>query len=54
MKILGRIEVMELTGLHSQQLTRLLEKGKFPKPVVVLRATSVWRESDVRRWMKRR
>lgn len=55
MKLLGFKEVQRLLGLkHPEQVRREIAKKGFPAPVAKLAATTVWRESDVRRWMERR
>lgn len=53
MKIMGRQEVVEATGIHPHQISRWVKAGSFPKPITKLAATPVWRESDVKKWLSK-
>jgi prophage regulatory protein len=50
-RLLRRKEVEELTGLSRSGLYRLMEEGRFPRPLKVGRASVRWRLSEVRAWM---
>jgi len=56
--LLGTAEVAEVLGVEKTRLSRWRELGvvlpdgrrvPFPRPVLVVRATPLWRGSDIRR-----
>jgi predicted DNA-binding transcriptional regulator AlpA len=53
-ELVGFAEAAEVVGVSTRQLVRLAQRDDFPKPVVRLRATPVWRKADVERWAKSR
>jgi predicted DNA-binding transcriptional regulator AlpA len=52
LELVGLAEVAEMLGKSRRQASRLTARADFPKPVVVLRATPVWRKVDVEAWAK--
>jgi predicted DNA-binding transcriptional regulator AlpA len=52
--LVGLAEVAELLKTSRTQANRWARREDFPEPVANLRATPVWRRSDVQRWAKRR
>ncbi len=48
--LVGFAEVAELLNTRPQQLMKWTKCEDFPEPLVRLRATPVWRRSDIRQW----
>ncbi len=47
-ELMGLAEVCDYLGLERMQVRRLEDRGEFPAPVAVLRATPVWKAADIR------
>ena len=45
-KLLRRREVEEITGLSRASIYRLMDEGKFPRPVRVSATAVRWKASD--------
>jgi hypothetical protein len=50
----GFAEVTEILETSPAQATRWTQREDFPEPIARLRATPVWRATDVRRWKEER
>lgn len=50
-RLLRLPDVEQLTGCKKSTVYGLMAAGKFPKNVKLTRRLSVWRESDVQRWI---
>jgi predicted DNA-binding transcriptional regulator AlpA len=50
----GVREAAEILGVSKQRVGQLAKKSDFPKPVLHLRATPVWREADIRKFTEGR
>jgi predicted DNA-binding transcriptional regulator AlpA len=46
----GFAEAADVVGLTRRRVTQLIAEGQFPEPEQRLRATPVWRVSDLVRW----
>lgn len=46
----GAHEVAQMLGVSRQRVFQLAARDDFPRPVVVLVATRVWRTADVLAW----
>ena len=53
-ELMGLAEVCDYLGLERMQVRRLEDRGEFPAPVAVLRATPVWKAADIRQFKGRR
>ena len=53
-KLLRRREVEEITGLSRASIYRLMDEGKFPRPVRVSATAVRWKASDVYAWIESR
>ena len=53
-RLLRRQEVEELTGLSRASIYRLMESGKFPRPVRVSATAVRWKLSDITTWIESR
>lgn len=53
MKLVRLPEVMKLTGLARPTIYRAIQKGQFPAPVKLGRA-SAWPEHEVHEWIEAR
>lgn len=51
---IGVGEAAEILGVSKQRVHQLTRESGFPKPVFRLKATPVWRETDVRRLAQQR
>jgi predicted DNA-binding transcriptional regulator AlpA len=51
--LVGLAEVAELLETSLTQAGRWTARPDFPEPVAHLRATRVWRRSDVERWARK-
>lgn len=54
MRLLSLRQVLELTTLSKTHTYRLMNWGKFPRPVKLGPSRVAWRESDVQGWMGER
>lgn len=50
-QLAGLAEVASLAGVSRKRAWQLSQHPQFPKPVQVLAATPVWRESDVQAFL---
>jgi predicted DNA-binding transcriptional regulator AlpA len=50
--LVGLAEVAEMLKTSTRQALRWTHRDDFPEPVARLRATPVWRRSDVEQWAK--
>lgn len=50
-RLLALPQVMDLTSLSEPTIRRMVEKGKFPRPVRVSANRKAWRQSDVTTWI---
>jgi len=50
-KLAGLAEVASLAGVTRKRAWQLTQHPAFPKPVIVLAATPVWRVSDVQAFL---
>lgn len=53
-KLLRRREVEERTALARSTIYDWMQRGDFPKPVVLGARKVAWRESDVNAWLEAR
>jgi len=53
-KFLKLPQVMEITTLGTSTIYRLMDEGKFPRPVKVTERAVAWRSSDIEQWMEER
>ncbi|MGF6608797.1 prophage regulatory protein [Paraburkholderia sp. WSM4175] len=53
-KLIRRPAVLNLTGLASATLDRLIASGGFPVPIRTSPATIAWRQSEVSNWIRTR
>lgn len=53
-RLLRRRQVEELTTLSRSSIYRLMEDGKFPRPVRVGTNAVRWRWSDITHWLEAR
>ena len=49
-----RPEVEALTGLSRSTIYELMDRGEFPRPVLIGRRAVAWRESDLAKWQAAR
>jgi predicted DNA-binding transcriptional regulator AlpA len=49
LELVGTREAAEMLGVERTRIGRWLRTGRMPAPLVKLKATPVWRASDVRR-----
>lgn len=54
MRLLRIADVKKMTGLSHMTIYRLIKKNEFPSPVKLTVKTSVWPESEVRQFIKKR
>jgi predicted DNA-binding transcriptional regulator AlpA len=52
--LVGLAEVADLLGTSRRQAIRWTQREDFPEPIIRLRATPVWEEREIRRWMRER
>jgi predicted DNA-binding transcriptional regulator AlpA len=45
--LVGTAEVAEILGVERPRIGRWIGKGQMPMPVMILRATPVWRRRDI-------
>lgn len=45
-------QVMEISGLAKSTIWAYVKKGKFPQPIKLSARVTVWRLSDIRKWME--
>jgi len=50
--IVGTAEVAAILECPKQQIHTLRKRLDFPKPIVILAATPIWRASDIKTWKK--
>ena len=53
-RLLRRREVERITGMSRSSIYRLMQEGKFPRPVRVGPAAVRWRASDITAWIESR
>ena len=53
-RLLRRRQVEEITGMSRSSIYRLMQKGKFPRPVRIGPAAVRWKASDITAWMESR
>jgi prophage regulatory protein len=47
-------ELIELTGLSTATVYRLVAQGQFPRPIRLTKSTVGWRASEVEAWIESR
>lgn len=52
-KMVDMVFITEFTGLTDKWFYKLINEGKFPKPIKLGRS-SRWLESEVKRWVQER
>jgi predicted DNA-binding transcriptional regulator AlpA len=50
--IVGTAEVAAILECPKQQIHTLRKRPDFPKPIVILAATPIWKASDIKTWKK--
>ena len=53
-QILKLKEISSLTKLSSSTIYRLVQAGKFPRPIKLAAHASGWLESDIENWIEAR
>ena len=56
-QLLSKTTVAAILGVHPNSLTRLVQQGRFPKPIkmgTAMQARARWRSSDVEAWLTSR
>ena len=51
-RFMRRREVMELLGLSHTTIYKMVEEGRFPRPLRIGPNTTRWRSDQVDAWMK--
>lgn len=51
-KLLKKTEVVELLGISSTTIYRLIKAGKFPKPIKLSPSRIAWTEAAIQKWLK--
>lgn len=49
---MGLAEVAEFLGVSKQTICNWRSRNSFPEPVATLKATPIWRMTDIREWQK--
>lgn len=47
-------ELKELIPLGTSTIYRMMDEGRFPRPIHLTRKTVGWRESDITAWLEAR
>lgn len=50
-KLLRRRTVEAITGLSKSTLYKLIDEGRFPRPVKIGARAVAWRNSDISEWI---
>ena len=45
-------QVMEISGLAKSTIWAYVKKGKFPQPIKLSARVTVWKLSDIHKWME--
>ena len=53
-KLIKKNEVMEMCGISSSTLYRLIKSGQFPNPVKTSERSVAWIENEVEQWIDSR
>lgn len=53
-RLLRRAQVEQMTGLPRASIYRIMEEGKFPRPVRLTARAVAWRATDVQKWIASR
>lgn len=53
-KILRRTDVENIVGLSCSTIYRLMDEGKFPRPIRLSQNSVGWLESDIDKWLTAR
>jgi prophage regulatory protein len=51
-RLLRAREVLEKVGITRQWLYKLMQQGKFPRPIPIGIRRVRWKESDIERWIQ--
>jgi len=45
-------QAISLTSLSKSTIYRLIQEGRFPKPLIISRRRVGWRQSDIYAWLE--
>lgn len=51
LKLVNCLQVEEITGLSKSTIYRLMNEGKFPRPVKLSKNRVAWRSYDIENWL---